>query len=91
MFKLVITVKFKKDVKLLKKRSFNMETLKKTIYYLEASGKLPESYKSHKLSGDYSGYWEAHLKSDWLIIWKLYPKEKEIWLTRTGTHSDLFK
>jgi len=44
----------------------------------------------HKLSGSYSGFWEAHLKSDWLIVWKVFEDENEVWLTRSGTHADLF-
>ena len=43
-----------------------------------------------QLSGDYSGFWEAHVKQDWLIIWKVYPDDHEVWLIRTGTHADLF-
>ena len=67
-----------------------LELLKQSVLVPEESGELPAENSPHKLSGDYSGYWEAHLKSDWLIIWKFYPDENEIWLTRTGTHSDLF-
>ena len=90
MFKLVYTNRFKKDIKLLQKRGSNLELLKEAIRSLEQSGTLPQKNKPHKLAGNYSGYWEAHLKSDWLIIWKLYPEDQEVWLTRTGTHSDLF-
>ena len=90
MFQLVYTNRFKKDVKLLQRRGFNLELLKQSVLVPEESGELPAENSPHKLSGDYSGYWEAHLKSDWLIIWKFYPDENEIWLTRTGTHSDLF-
>ena len=90
MFKLVFTNRFRKDVKLLQKRDYDMGLLKKCIQNLEEKGELPQSNKPHKLSGKYSGFWEAHIKSDWLIIWKLYINEKEIWLTSTGTHSDLF-
>lgn len=67
-----------------------MDEFKKSIRLLEEFGQLPKEYQPHKLSGGYEGYWEAHLKPDWLIIWKIYPHDKEIWLTRTGTHSDLF-
>lgn len=90
MFTLVYTGRFKKDVKLLLKRGYNMRHLKSAIIVLEMMGELPADYKPHKLSGNFSGYWEAHLKSDWLIIWQKLEEEKEIWLTRTGTHSDLF-
>lgn len=57
---------------------------------LEEAGTLPSSYSPHKLSGNYSGFWEGHIKPDWLIIWQHFLQENEIWLTRTGTHSDLF-
>ncbi len=90
MFKLVYTNRFNKDVKLLQKRGFVMEYLKKAIIALETLGELSAEYKPHKLSGNYSGYWEAHIKSDWIILWQNYHDENEIWLTRTGTHSDLF-
>ena len=75
---------------MLQKRDFDMSLLKIAIARLEQSGELPGEYKPHKLSGDYAGYWEAHLKSNWLLIWKAFHKENEIWFTRTGTHSDLF-
>ncbi len=90
MYQIIITNKFKKDVKVLHKREYDMELLKKVIVQLESKGKLSKTNKPHKLVGDLIGYWEAHIKSDWLIIWKVFENEKEIWLVRTGTHSDLF-
>lgn len=90
MVQIVITNKFKKDVKLLQKRGFDMELLKRVIVQFEKGGNLPKTYKPHKLSGNLTDYWEAHIKSDWLIIWKEVLNENEIWLTRTGTHADLF-
>lgn len=68
-----------------------MTLIKKAILMLEETGFLPSNYSPHKLSGNYSGYMEAHINPDWLIIWKFQIAENEIWLTRTGTHSDLFK
>ena len=41
MFQLVFTNKFKKDVKLLQQRGFNMDLLKNVINILEKSGELP--------------------------------------------------
>jgi mRNA interferase YafQ len=90
MFNLVYTNRFKKDVKLLQRRNFNLELLKLAILQLEQKGTLPADCHPHKLSGTFSGYWEAHIKADWLIIWKIFPEENELWLTRTGTHADLF-
>jgi len=90
MYQLVFTNKFRKDVKLLQKRGYDMDLIKNSIRKLEELGKLPSENKPHKLAGEYSGYWEAHLKLDWLLIWKTFFDDNEIWLTRTGTHSDLF-
>ena len=90
MYQLIVTNSFKKDVKRLQKRGAELDILKQAILHLETDGQLPLSFKPHKLSGDFSGYWEAHLKNDWLIIWKALESQNEIWLTRTGTHSDLF-
>jgi mRNA interferase YafQ len=90
MFKLNYTKKFKKDLVLLKKRGYNFDILKDAIILLEKDGELGFNYYSHKLHGHYNGFFEAHLKSDWLIIWKKDDKIMEIHLVRTGTHSDLF-
>jgi mRNA interferase YafQ len=90
MLQLVYTNKFKKDIKLLQRRGYPLELIKEAIIILEETGTLPSSYSPHKLSGNYSGFWEGHIKPDWLIIWQHFLHENEIWLTRTGTHSDLF-
>jgi mRNA interferase YafQ len=90
MYHLVYTNRFKKDIGILNRRGYNMDLLKKAIRKLEESGQLSGLYRQHKLSGNYSGYMEAHLHADWLVIWKYFADEKEIWLTRTGTHNDLF-
>jgi mRNA interferase YafQ len=91
MFHLVYTNRFKKDTKALLKRGYEMSVLKINILELERNGVLDISKRPHKLSGKYNGYWEAHIKNDWLLIWKIIEEEKEIWLTRTGTHADLFQ
>jgi mRNA interferase YafQ len=67
-----------------------MDLLKAAIKQLEENGELPAEYNPHKLSGNYLGFMEAHIRPDWLIIWIAIHKDNEIWLTRTGTHSDLF-
>lgn len=32
------------------------------------TGTLPPQYRPHKLTGQYAGLWEAHIKPDWLLI-----------------------
>ena len=52
------TSHFKKKVKLLKKRGYDLTELAKTINILCETGELPREFKPHKLSGKYSGCWE---------------------------------
>jgi len=78
MVQLVFTNKFKKDIKLLQKRGYNMTLIKEAIIILEDTGFLPSSYSPHKLSGNYSGYLEAHITPNWLIIWKYKIDNNEI-------------
>lgn len=91
MYKIKTTNKFEKDFVKCAKRNYNLDALGEVLKYLENSGKLPRIYKPHLLSGNYSGYWECHIKPDWLLIWRQNDKTKIIELVRIGTHSDLFK
>ena len=86
--KLIWTKGFSKDVKRAKRRNQNLESLQKVIEMLQSGNTLPREYKLHPLKGKYSGYMECHIEPDWLLIWKA--DSKNVYLTRTGTHSDLF-
>lgn len=90
MYEVRMTKTFRKDTERCRKRGYDMELLKAAIRLLEANGKLPASYRPHKLSGQYGGCWECHLKSDWLLIWEQNDTELILLFTGTGTHSDLF-
>ena len=90
MYNIRATNKFEKDAVKCAKRGLHLNHLEGTILLLEKNGVLPKFYKPHKLKGDYSGYWEAHVLNDWLLIWTIAEEEKVITLIRTGTHSDLF-
>ena len=72
------------------KRNFNLDLLGKALEMLESTGHLPRNYKPLLLSGNHKGYWECHIKPDWLLIWKIDDITRTIELVRTGTHSDLF-
>ena len=86
-----MTRTFRKDTERCRKRGLDMELLKTAIRLLEAAGRLPATYRPHKLTGDYVGCWECHLKSDWLLIWEQDDTKLTLLFTGTGTHSDLFK
>ena len=90
MYSISFTNQFKKDIKRCQKRKYNFSLIEIVFELLRENGELPLKYKPHKLSGNYSNYWECHIKGDWLIIWLQDDLNKEIILERTGTHSDLF-
>ncbi len=85
------TSAFKKDFKRIKKRGYDLKLLHEVISILIAGHELPEKYYPHPLRGNYFGFYECHIKPDWLLIWKSEPINKTIEFARTGTHSDLFK
>ena len=90
MYEVRMTHTFRKDAERCRKRGLDMELLKTAVRKLEAEGKLPASYQPHKLTGDYAGCWECHLKPNWLLIWEQNDTELILLFTGTGTHSDLF-
>jgi len=91
VYKIRTTNKFEKDFVKCLRRNLDANALAEVLEILEVSGKLPHKYKSHILSGNFSGYHECHIKPDWLLIWRQNDRSKIIELARTGTHSDLFK
>lgn len=89
-YKLILTGKFKKSLKLAKKRGLCLELLDKVITMLQNDISLEEKYRDHELKGKYQGFRECHIQPDWLLI---YLKEKDVLtltLVDTGTHADLF-
>lgn len=85
------TTSFKKDVKQCKKRGYNLDLLKDVLKLLEEGKKLPDKYHDHPLQGNFSGCRECHILPDWLLIYEYSGKDLIIYLTRTGSHSDLFR
>jgi mRNA interferase YafQ len=91
MYSIVYSNSFKKDSRRCKKRNYDFNIFRKVLTELIKKGKLQAKHKPHKLSGNYEGFWECHIKPDWLLIWMQDDINKLIILDRTGTHSDLFK
>ena len=89
-YELQPTNRFKKDLKLCKSRGYDINLITEIIKKLANGEKLEEKNKDHDLSGNWSGYRECHIQPDWLLIYKIDGNELILYLTRTGTHSDLF-
>jgi len=87
---IVLTSMFKKDLKLAKKRGYDLSLLNIVVDTLAMGQPLAEKYKDHSLVGNYKGCRECHITPDWLLIYEISEKELILYLTRTGTHSDLF-
>lgn len=83
------TTQFKRDVQRCQKRGYRMERLKNVIDCLEGNQPLDPALKNHRLIGNYDGAQECHIQPDWLLI---YERDgDDLYLVRTGTHSDLFE
>ncbi len=87
MLKLGTSTKFKKDFKLCRRRGHNMQLLQDVIDTLRMPKPLPPQNKDHRLSGNHIGERECHITPDWLLIYRI--TSEELYLIRTGTHSDL--
>ena len=79
---------FKRDVRKLLKRGWNLQKLDRIISALQRDTPLPPSARPHPLHGKWSGCWDCHVGGDWVLIYEL--TEREVILHRTGTHADLF-
>ena len=90
MLKIVLSNRFKKDLKIAKKRGLNLELLKTVVNTLASGQKLDRQYRDHDLTGEYAGFRECHMQPDWLLVYRIEQEELELFLFRTGTHSDLF-
>ncbi len=90
MLDIVPSNRFKKDLKLVKKRGLKIDNLRNVVNTLAAEEKLDEKYRDHALTGDYRGFRECHVEPDWLLVYRVDQDELELFLFRTGTHSDLF-
>lgn len=90
MYTVKPTSKFQKDLKKAEKRGYNLSLLTEVISILAKGESLPEKYLDHPLKGNYRDCRECHITPDWLLIYRKKDDSLFLYLTRTGTHSDLF-
>lgn len=81
---------FKKDFKKAERQKRNLSLLKSVINMLANGETLPPEFCDHILVGNYKGKHECHLAPDWLLIYEYSENELILWLSRLGTHSELF-
>ena len=90
MLRIVPSNQFKKDLKLAKKRGLKLEHLRTVVNSLAKQETLDKKYRDHSLTGKYRGFRECHIEPDWLLIYSVEENELNLFLFRTGSHSDLF-
>lgn len=90
MYNIVPSTKFKKDLKVAIKRGYDMRLLDEVVSKLANGETLPDKNKDHALVGNFVGCRECHITPDWLLIYEIDDGELLLYLTRTGSHSDLF-
>lgn len=90
MYAIKPTTKFQKDLKRIQKRGYDISLLTDVIKKLAAGEQLPDKNKDHSLSGIFARCRECHITPDWLLIYEIADEDLILYLTRTGTHSDLF-
>ena len=79
---------YRKDLKRVTRRNYDLTLLANVLDALRASQQLPVGRRDHPLKGEWRGWRECHIQPDWLLIYKT--TDTEVLLARTGTHADLF-
>ena len=90
MLDIVLPNRFRKDLRLAAKRGYDLSLLQAAVDLLASGVPLPEKYRDHALIGDFSAFRECHILPDWLLIYRIEKDSLILFLSRTGTHADLF-
>ena len=90
IYRLVLTRKFKKGLKLAKRRGLDIALLDDVVEKLLHGIALEEKNVDHELKGKFKGFRECHIQPNWLLIYLLEDEILTLTLVDTGTHSDLF-
>ena len=88
MYTVKFTSAFKKAYKLMKKRGADITLLDDVIEELRKGNELDEKYKDHVLKGEYAGFHECNIKTDWLMIYMIEKDMLILTLVNTGSHAD---
>jgi len=87
--KIHYTTQFKKDFKKAQKQGKDIGKLRAVIEILAKNETLHLKYRDHQLSGNWKKHRDCHIEFDWIMIYRL--TDDELFLERTGSHSELFK
>jgi mRNA interferase YafQ len=91
MYEVRPSSRFKRDVRTLAKRGYDMRLIEKVVKDLSDGKTLAPKHRDHAMQGSWVGHRNCHITPDWVLLYKK-DEEKDVLilvLTRTGTHSDL--
>lgn len=91
-YKVEQSTKFKRQLKLIKKRRFDVSKLEKVVNMLADGEVLDERYCNHKLTDNkrFRNCWECHVAPDWLLVYRRDGDALVLLLVETRSHSDFF-
>ena len=72
----------------MEKRGKDMRKLRHILQILMSEELIPPECGDHPLRGVWKHFRDLHIEPDWLLIYRV--EGNELFLSRTGTHSDLF-
>lgn len=63
----------------------------KVILTLLSGKQLDPIFQDHPLKGQWNGYRDYHITSDWVMIYRILTEERIIKFERVGSHAELFE
>lgn len=91
-YDIVATSRFKKELKIIKRRNKDLKKLREVVNKLANKEKLEERYKDHQLINNqrFKDCRECHIEPDWLLVYRINDEKLILLLVETGSHNDLF-
>jgi mRNA interferase YafQ len=88
MRELILTTRFRRDLRRTARRGKDQAKLREVIEMLADNEPLEPHHRAHQLAGGLVRLWECHIESDWLLVWD--EDNTSVTPMRTGTHSGIF-
>jgi mRNA interferase YafQ len=86
----LFTGHFKRQRKLMIKRGKDINKLTQVMGIIIREESLPPERCNHPIHGKWKGCLESHVEPDWLLIYEIDLKAREVTFHRTGSHSDVY-
>lgn len=85
-YELYESPRYIRDRENLARNGYDLTDLDRVIAMLLDGERLPRRCKVHKLSGDMDGFWDCHVKDDWILLYRYRSDGLVLEAVRTGSH-----